>query len=509
MISVNNKKIAKNSLYLYVRMLFLMLVTFFTSRVILDKLGFVDFGIYNVVGGMATMFIFFRSSLTNATQRYLNFALGKNDVKEANNIFCQHQTLYIIIAVFVILIGEVVGLYFLYEKLVIPPDRLNAAFWVYQFTILSMGITILSVSYNSVIIARENMKIYSYIGLVDGLAKLLIAYAISIIAFDRLIVYGFLLFMVHLSVVLFYYCYCRRNFEESNYSFRWDKKAIKEASSFISWNLLGTAVYVVNDQGINILLNLFFGPIVNAARGIVLQINHALVNFSDNLMTAVRPQLVKSYAARDYSYLRKLFYSSSRFSFFVQWYISLPLFLCLDTILNIWLNNVPPYTSSFAFWILAYSLVNSLNNPIWSIALAVGRLKWYILIGSGIFLLTFPIVFVLFKLGYSPVSAFIVLFVVRAIYIVVVLYILKKYVSIPICDYLVRVIFPIIKVLLVSGIICTFISSCITDSFQKVILMSFVTFFVTTLALWITGLEESERDFAISTIKYKISNLFK
>lgn len=503
--SANNKRIAKNTLFLYARMMFLMLITFFTSRVILDKLGVVDYGIYNVVGGLASMFTFFRSSLSNATQRYLSMALGKGDMEEAGRIFCQHQTLYGMTSIFIIGLSEIVGLWLLKNKLVISPDRQVAAFWVFQFTVISLAFTLLSIVYDSVLIAREEMKVYSYVGIVEGVAKLAIAYFISIFHFDRLIFYGFLLSSVSVGLVMFYAFYCSKHFPEATYRFLWNKTSIKETFSFISWNVIGTAAWAINDQGINILLNMFFGPAINAARGIAFQINQALNHFTASFFTAVRPQIIKSYASEDLRYLFRLLFSSSKFSFYLLWYLALPVMLHIDGILAIWLKDVPSYTNIFTIWVLVFSLVNTTNNPIWTLALAIGKLKWYIIIGSSVFLLTFPIAYIVLKMGYPPVSVFVVSTIVRAIYVLVVLLVIKRYIVFSLWDYLTNVIIPVLFVVMISGTISFLIKDIYGGHFVGILLTAVSTTIIISFSILLFGLNKPEREKIMAFTKRKIS----
>lgn len=470
-----------------------MFITFFTSRVVLDKLGIVDFGINNVVGGLASMFVFFRSSLSNVTQRYLNIELAKGDANSAQTIFCQHQTLYICIAIGVIILAESIGLWFVCYKLNIPPERHGAAMWVYQFTVISLAITLLSVVYESAIIAHEDMKIYSYIGIYEGIAKLVIAYVISIMPYDRLITYSFLLQAVSVSVMLYYIHYCSKHYKECHFRFVWNKENIRDAFSMIGWNTIGTAVWAINDQGINILLNMFFGPAINAARGIAFQINNAVNNFGNNFYVAVRPQLVKSYAIKNYDYLYELFFRSSKYSVYLLWFFCLPVSLCINTILHLWLKEVPPHTGNFTVLVLAFSLVNILNTPIWSLALAVGKLKWYILIGSGVSLLSFPISYGCLKIGCAPESAFIVCVAVRMVYVLVVINIIRRYIPFSVKRYISDVILPSAMVLALSGCLSVGCSFLFPNTFAFQILICVICLVTTTVSILTVGLKRNER----------------
>lgn len=503
--SDNNKRIAKNTIFLYVRLLFLLIANFYTSRVVLDKLGVQDFGIYNVVGGFAIIFVFFRSSLANATQRYLNVELGKNNTEGVHKIFCLHQSIYILISIVLFILAETVGTWFVLNKLIIPPSRMVAAFWVYQFTILSLIVTILSVVYDAIIVAKENMKIYSYVGIFEGLAKLTVAFLIAYSPYDRLVTYGFLLLIVALGIRLFYSFYCRKKYEESKFRFDWNIKSFKEALGMIGWNSIGAAVYAINDQGINVLLNLFFGPTVNAARAVAFQVSGAIGNFGLSFYTSVRPQLVKSYSVGNYEYLYKLFFYSSKYSVFLLWLMCLPVMLSIDFFLNIWLTKIPEYTNIFTLLVLLYSIVNVLNQPIWSLALAIGKLKYYMLIGSGVFLMSFPISYVCLKMGASPISVFVINILVRCIYIIAVLEVLNKYIRISMKQYFFKVVKPTILVIGMSSALSLIINSFLGQKVFERLSISCLSIVINTVCIYSFGLNKNEKIKFISTIKQKIS----
>ena len=450
------------------------------------------------------MFVFFRSSLSNATQRFLNVELGRGNISNAQNFFSQHFTLYVVIAAFVLFIGETVGLWFVYNKLVIPDDRLTAALWVYHFTLVSLGITLIGIVYNSEILAHEDMKIYSYISIFEGVAKLIIAYVISISYFDKLIVYGFLLMLLSLAVQCFYAVFCLHRYKECRVKFLWDKKLLKETSSIVGWNTVDTAVYALNESGLNILLNLFFGPAVNAARAVSYQVNNAVNNFTSNFFVAIRPQIFKSFAVGDNDYLMKLFYNSSKFSFYLLWLFCLPLCFSIEHILNIWLTYVPEYTAIFTIWILAYSLVNIQNEPIRGIVLAVGKLKNFTLIGNGIFLLVFPLSYIALKLDCSPVSVFAIMFFVRIVYNIVVLNIIKGYVNLSFRRYFIEVVRPIFIVASVSLIAVSLTYIVMPHTLPFTFVFIGMSVLITGICICLIGLSKKERTYCVSELKKRI-----
>lgn len=500
----NSKRIAKNTLYLYIRMAVLMVVTLFTSRVVLDKLGVEDFGIYNVVGGVAVMFTFFSSSLTNASQRFLMMGLGHQDLQQTNKVFNQHLIFYAMIVVVVLVLAETVGVWFVHNKLVIPPERLSAAMYVYQFTVASLCLTLLGIIFNSLIIAHEAMSIFAFLSIFEGLARLGIVYVLSVVHSDRLVLYGFLMFMVTLILQGFYMIYCFIRYVECRLRFVWDKALLKETNALVGWNMVGTAVYAVNDSGINILLNLFFGPAVNTARALSFQVSGAVGNFATNFFTSVRPQIMKSYAVGDHAYMMTLFYNSSKFSFFLLWIICLPLVFTCREMLELWLVKIPEYADVFTLWVLAYLLVNSLNNPIWTVALATGKLKSYILIGSGVFLLIFPISYIVLKLGGPPVSVFVIMVTVRLVYICVVLCIIRAYIPLVLKDYLSRVVWPIVKVVMVSLVVAGTLRFVMPVSTLFTFLYCFMAMLVSVGCVWLMGVSGGERDIVKNMIRKKL-----
>ena len=502
--SSKTKRIVSNSISLYIRMVFLLGVTLFTSRVLLDELGFEDFGIFNIVGGVAAMFVFFNSSLINATQRFLNIELGKGDLLAANVVFNQHLFMYLLVAIIIVVFSETLGVWFVRNELVLPIERVEAAVWVFRFTMLSLALTLIGVAFDSEIIAHEDMKIYSYVGVFEGVAKLVIVYLISSSPYDRLILYGFLLFVVTIFIQGFYICYSLKKYSECSVRFVFDRKVIKDSVALVGWNFVGTAVYAINDSGVNILLNIFFGPLVNAARAISYQINAAVSNFGMNFFVSIRPQIVKSYAVRDYDYLMKLFYASSKYSFYLLWLLSLPIMLNVDYILKIWQGEVPEYTSIFTILILLYSLINILNNPIWSVALAVGKLKKYICLGSGVFFLVFPISYLFLKLGYEPYLVLLVMCVVRALYICVVLAIIKEYIPFSFRRYFKDCVFPIFSVVSLSLFLSYIFYEKVYDIQWLFIVILSQMFFV-LLSIFAIGINKKERSFMFSLVKKKIA----
>src|SRR5690554_2679044 len=387
---------------LYFRMILTMLVSLYTSRVILNTLGVEDYGIYNVVGGVVSMFAFFNSAMSSATQRFLSYEIGKGDFVQLRKTFNATQIIHICIAVFIFILAETVGLWFVKNYLVIPPERLNAAIWVYHFSVLSFMVSIIQVPYNATIIAHERMNVYAYVSIIEVLLKLLIVFMLTWITYDKLILYGILHFGVMFLIAAIYRIYTRKNFEESKFEVVKDKGLYKTLISYSGWNLFGNIAGVAQGQGINIILNIFFGPVVNAARGIATQVQSAVNSFVSNFQMAVKPQIIKSYAANEKDYMISLIIQSSKYSFYLLFILSLPIILEVDQILKIWLITVPEYASIFTVLVLVIILINSISGPLMTAVQAAGKIAIYQAVIGTLLFLTLPISYVFLKLGYPP-----------------------------------------------------------------------------------------------------------
>ncbi len=504
--NTNSKRIAKNTLFLYIRMVVLMVVTLFTSRIVLDKLGVEDFGIYNVVGGVAATFTFFTSSLSNATQRFLNIELGKGNSAGTRSIFSQHLAIYLFFVIVTIILAETAGLWFVRHKLVIAPERMSAALWTYQFTVLSLCVSFIGIVFNSAIIAHEDMKVYSYVGMGDAFLRLAIACAISVVEFDRLVAYSALLFLLALCVQGSYAAYSLRKYEECQLRFSYDKDGVKSTLGFISWNVVGTVIFLLKDQGVNILLNLFFGPVVNAARAVSFQVSAAISNFSNNFYVSVQPQIVKSYAAGEHAYLNTLFLNSTKYSLFLMWLFCLPVMLGVSIILDLWLKTVPPDTEIFIKWVLADAILSTMTAPSWTVTLAVGKLRKYTLLCNGCLLLIFPLAYLFLSLGYSPVSVFIITFVVRILQVTSSVLFANSYIHFGLSAYFRHVISPAIGVYLLSGSVSWLVWRQMNDGFLALLAICAVTFSATAVAVYYIGLDKSERMFCLNILKSRVGS---
>lgn len=398
---INNKRIFKNTLFLYIRMFIIMLVGLFTSRVTLSVLGVDDYGIYNVVGGIVVLFSFLSAALNSATQRFLSVELGKGNINGYKSVFNSSIKIYLIISLIIVVAAETIGLWFLNYKMSFPEGRLVAANWVYQFSILSFIINMLKTPFNASIIANEHMSFYTYTSIVETILKLLVVYLLYIGSFDKLILYSFLITTVIVIIFLWYIFYCLKHFEGCKFSRYYDKNLYKQIFSFSGWSLLGSLAVVGTNQGINILLNIFNGVAVNASMGIGNQVASMVNQFTTNFQVAFNPQLTKGYANKNHEYM-ELVYRASRISFFLLFLISMPFFIKAEFILDLWLEEVPAYTSVFCKFILLSMLVETLSAPLYMVVQASGNIKKYQMMVSLLLSLNFILSYVFLSLRISP-----------------------------------------------------------------------------------------------------------
>lgn len=396
---LNNKRIAKNTVVLYVRMLVVMLVSLYTSRVILSNLGVQDFGIYNVVGGIISMLSFINSSMSACTQRFLTYELAKGNSPNLNRLFSISLQIHFVIAIVIVLLVESFGLYFLFNKLQIPSERLDAAFWVLQISLLSSFFSIMCVPYNAAIISHEKMTAFAYIGLLEVFSKLFIVYFLAITPIDKLITYALLLFFVQIVIRGVYISYCKRHFDECVYHFVNDKKMFSSVMQFAGWDLYGNMSVLARTQGINILANMFFGPAFNAAIGISHQVQSAVMKFVSNVIVAVRPQIVKSYSVEDFTRMNYLLNRTGIFVFLIMLTLSAPLIIEMPYVLNLWLKNVPDYAVVLCRLTLLFNLIATSSSIVMIGIHASGKILKPSFINGTLYLLVVPISYISYKLG--------------------------------------------------------------------------------------------------------------
>lgn len=499
------KTIAKNTVFLYVRMLVVMAVTFFTARVILKSLGATDYGIYNVVGGVVTMLGFLNSALSASTSRFLTYELGVGDKEKLKKTFSASLNLHIIIALLVLILGETVGLWFFSNKLVIPEDRMTAAFWIYQFSIITTMVNFTQVPYSASLISHENMSVYAYVGLYEALMKLAIAFIIMYSPFDRLIFYGFLLMANTLTIQLFYRYYTKRRYEECRFRIVKDKTLYKTLVGYSGWDLFGNLASVCQNQGVSIVLNIFFGPLVNAARAIAVQIQTAVKMFTKNFMVAVRPRVVKNYAENKCSEMYSLTFTAIRLSLVLMMALVLPLLFETDFVLKVWLDDgYPPETALFARIILISAFFDTIENGQNMSFHAIGRIKKGNLICGTIMILSLPLGYLLLKFGLPAESVFYAVILTNVLNLVITLLIMKGYVNFSIRKMIKETYIPVLVVALITLIlpfvICKYYEICIGRFFIN----CFVIEFVLLITSWFIVLKTNERKQLVSVIKSKI-----
>lgn len=491
--SDNNKRIAKNTLMLYFRMLITMGVGLFTSRVVLQTLGVEDYGIYSVVGGIVYMFTFFNGGMVAATQRYLNFELGRGNQEQLSKVFSTSIQIHALISLIVFLLSETVGIWFLYEKLVIPADRLNAAFWVFQFSIVACVVNIILVPYNAVIVAHEKMSAFAYMSILDVILKLFIVYLLYVSPWDRLVVYSALLLFVCLLMYWIYVRYCQKHFPEAHYRHYLEKPLLKELLSFSGWSLLGNFAVMLYSQGLNLMLNIFFGPLVNAARGIAAQVQGAVCSLSSNFQMAVNPNITKEYASGNIRSMHNLMFRSSKFSFILLYSITLPVILETDFILMIWLKTVPPDTVVFTRWIIFISLLFTTINPCVIAAQATGNIKKYQIVVGCTLLLILPCSYILLNFGGAAYSVFIVHLCIEIIAQCLRLYMLRKLIELSIIEYLSKVYLRIIVLAIISCAFPIYVQSLMPEGFQRFVIVFLTSVISVVLVSFYIGLTKCER----------------
>ena len=508
--SSNNKRIAKNTLFLYARMLITLVVQLYTSRVILDILGASDYGIYNVVGGVVTMFAFLSGTMATATQRFMTYAIGKNDIKDLRETFVTSNMILWGIAIVVIFLVESIGLWMLFEKLNIPVDRLDAAFWVFQLSVVSLFINIISVPYNAAIIAHQKMSVFAGFGLIDIFLRLVIVLMLGTISsYDRLIIYSAAIVILSLMLRIFYAIYCNRHFEEcSNNTMKYNKEKGKLMLSFFGWNTIGAFSYVTKEQGINILINIFFGTIINAARGITAQVTGAVQGFITNFQLAMNPQITTYYAQKDYDNLFSLVKNGAKFSLFLYFVLALPLFLDLDYILNLWLVNVPDHTASFVRLTFILMMTEALSSPVITCLLAIGKVKWYQIIVGGLLILNLPISYCALKLGYAPEITIQIAIMISIISLLVRLYLLNMYIKFPSKEFILNVVIRSLLVVVISYFLSSLIYENIhLNGIPKLIITCLESWLISVVMIFYFGMNKDERKIILNLVNKYINKI--
>lgn len=500
--SNNNKRIAKNTILLSVRMVIVLCLNLYTTRVTLDALGVNDFGIYNVVCGFVSMFTFLNTSMSNGIQRFFNFELGKNGINGAQKVYVNSLVVQGFLLVIILLLTETLGMWYLNNKMVIPSERLIAAQWIFQFSIVSFIFIIMQVPYGASIMAHEHMSYYAFIGIIDAVLKfvivLLIPYAVNL---DRLILYGFLLMMISVLNFILAFIYSRSKFEEIRIRPLFDKVLFKSMLSFSGWNIFGTFSNMMREQGLNMILNLFFGPAVNAARGVAYQVASGLQGLVANVGTAIRPQMVQSYAQGNTTRTITLMFSLSKIGICVLYTVAYPILLEIDFVLNLWLkNDVPQYTSSFVIIVVLISFLNNLNSAVSGVVHATGKMRNYQVVGGLITLSSIPIAYYALKIGCNPDSVFWISLVFTGFMQIASLYILKSLVHFSLRKYTKEVLLPFVLVVVTSFIIPLIPYYFMQHGWWRFILVLFISLASSSISVYLIGLNQKEKELIKSII---------
>lgn len=500
---IDKSRIAKNTIFLYIRMFVIMLVTLYTSRVILKTLGVEDYGVYNVVAGSVALFGFMNSAMSMATQRFLNFYMVKGDANILRRVFAMSLNIHVIIAVLVIILCETLGLWILNTQLNIPPDRMIAARWVYQFAIITFCISIIQVPFNSAILAHEKMNIYAVVSIVEVFLKLGVVFILSAVAVDKLLLYGALLLMVGFAIFIVYTSISYRLFKECRYKLCWDKKLFKEIAGFSGWNIFGQVAQVLTTQGVNMVANVFCGVIVNASIGITNQVSAAMSQFTSNFQTAFRPQIVKSYSAGDMSGMQKLTCQASKFSFFLLYIISVPIIFNIDSILDLWLDTVPQYSALFCKILIWYSYFEVIGMPLVISIMATGRNRNYQMLVSITIALNFILSLLFLKKGFPPEIIFYIKVIISFFVLAVRLFYAKRQASFSVGYFLKSVMLPVCIVAVIISLLQVALYEYM-ESWTSRILITFIIETILMAIIYFVGFSKNERQTVVSMIHKKI-----
>ena len=501
----DNKRIAKNTVFLYIRQLVVMVVSIYTSRVILDVLGASDYGIYNVVGGIVTMMAFLNGALGSSSSRFLTYELGRGDQKQLNKTFSAALNLHICVALLVLILGETIGLWFFNEKLVIPDERMTAAFWVYQFSIIITMVSFTQVPYNASLIAHENMSIYAYVGLYEAISKLIIVYLLAVSPADRLITYGLLLMLNSIGIQMFYRYYTTKRFEECHFRRVKDTKLYKTLLGYSGWDLFGGVAVICQGQGINILLNLFFGPVVNAARAISFQIQNAVTLFVNNFLTAVRPQVVKNFAEGNTNEMYRLTFNAAKFGYLLMLALVLPVCFEIDFILNLWLGkNMPPDTPIFTILILTTYLMETYHQASLMSYHAIGKIKLGNIVGGTLMICALPLSYVALKLGAPAYAVFIVIFCVNLTQMFWGWMVVHHYVRFSYLDLIKKVYFPTLSITVIAVIAPILLTHYMQQGWLRLIVLGLLTESIILASTYCIALNKNDRVTVTNFVRNKL-----
>ena len=503
----SNRRIAKNTVYLYIRMLITMVVTLYTSRVVLQTLGVEDYGVYNVIGGIVVMFAFLSSSMSNATQRFISYGIGKGDTELLKTTFSMSMNCHIIITLILVVLSETVGLWFVNTQLNIPEGRMYAAQWVYQFSILTFAVGILRIPYNASIISYERLSFYAYVSIIEVLLKLGVVFLLVISPLDKLITYAALLFVVSLLCYFAYYVYCKIQFKICSYHLMWDKKAFKELMGFSGWSMLSGGTNLVTQQGCNILLNIFKGVVVNAAAGIASQVSSAIYGFVSNFQLAFQPQIVKLHAAGEKEEQVILMLRTASLSYFLLLVICIPFFINTGYVINLWLGTIPEYSVEFCQWMLIAGLIDSTQAPLFMAIYATGNIKNYTIWLSSLFILLIPLSWIALYMGLSPVYVFIIRALIILVQAIVRLFYVKSFLEFPSVRFVKILFFRLIPTTVIALFSSILIKGCFEEGLIPFVITTLLSIIVTVIFVYLIGLSADEKQYAKSIVQTRLLHM--
>ena len=502
--SANNTRILKNTLMLYFRMFVLMAVNLYTSRVILQALGAEDYGIYNVVGGFVAMFTIVSTTLSGACGRFLNVAMGEGNAEKLKQVFSTSVFIhYVLSGIIAVLIGAI-GIWFVNCKMVLAPERLTAANWVLLFSVITFSNNLITVPFNAAIIAHERMKAFAYVSVLEGFGQLAIAFLVMISPIDQLVFYAACLCLLQLVIRLLYRIYCRKHFAECRGRISYERTIVKELLSFASWNIIGTSASILRTQGITMLVNLFFGPAVNASRALGSQVLKAVNGFAANFMMAVRPQIMQSYAKGDIMYMSDLVFYSSKLSYFLMFSLSLPILMCTEYLMQLWLVDVPEYAIIFTRLSLVFIVIESLSQSLKIAQMATGDIKYYQIIVGSIQLLNIPCCYVWLYFGGQPESVYVVAIILAIVSLIARLIIIRRTMQFDSWAFVKKVILPIAFVTILAVPIPLYMTLHMQRSLSSTIWICLACLVCSAIMILYVGCDKKERDFVFSKLTHYI-----
>lgn len=499
--SRDTAKIAKNTAILYIRLIFIMALNLYTSRVVLSVLGVDDFGIYNVVGGLVMMFSLLSGSIQAAITRFITYELGQHDEERLRRVFSTSIIILLCLGGIIVLLGETAGVWLLNTQLTIPVERMSAANWVLQFSLLTFIANLISLPYNAAIIAHEKASAFAAITVIDAVGKLLVIYLVMDAPFDSLIAYGLLMLLLAVSLQLIYIVYCRKNFIECKYKFVYDKSLVKQMNSFAGWNFIGASSSLLANQGVNLLINVFFGVSVNAARGIVNQVDGAVRNLVNNISLATDPQIIKSYSENDMGYMMKLTFMASKYSYFLAMTLFIPILLEAHTILTLWLVSFPDECILFLRLTIVNSLLFVISNPLITVMLATGNIKKYQIIVGGIGLGVFLLTYIAYLVGVPVESTYYILIFCTILQLIARLYLLRGMVNLNSIEFIAKVLIVSAKVTLIAFILPAILYNLMDATIVRFLLVTMISVISSLLAIYYLGMDPGERYMVLEYIK--------